>query len=171
MHREMKDVTYKAGDYEAVHELPFWKDKVDFIIASHLGWEAGKSQWEQIPAKRLGSHQFEVCCIPFFAKDLCLGDIVDTNDDFTIISVNHHSGHTTFRVWLAAVNDLNRQKIMRGIEFHSSNIEFSSNNLISVSAPDDKIAKELDIYLQDKEATFGVLYEVCKGPAGNDINC
>lgn len=167
----MKDVTYRAGDYEAVHECPIWKDKVDFIIASHLGWDDGRSQWEQIPSRRLGPNQFEVCCIPFFASNICLGDIVETNDEFTIVSVNVNSGHTTFRVWLAAVNDHHRRELMRGIEIHSRNIEWSSKNLISVSASDDQIAKELDIYLQNMEDMIGALYEVCKEPAGDDFNC
>ena len=42
---------------------------------------------------------FEICCIPFFVYDLALGDLVETNADYSVTLRHAPSGRFVFRVW------------------------------------------------------------------------
>lgn len=60
----------------------------------------GEDNYEQLWTKRVGEDRFEVCCIPFFAYDLALGDIVraDARSGYVIQSVEMRSGNGVVRV-------------------------------------------------------------------------
>ena len=152
-------MAYSAGDYEAVHPNPAWSAKADFIIAAYLGSEDGRNQWEQIPCRRLGPDRFEVCCIPFFAANICLGDIVQTNSVFTIVKTLAPSGHVTFRIWLAGQDEPERREILSHISRISEHLEWSSHNLLAVSARDHDAVVETAACLQAIEDRFGAPYE------------
>jgi len=157
------DVTraaYQDGDYEAVHGSAFWAAKVDFIIATHIGFEDGRNQWEQIPSRRLGNERFEVCCIPFFAADLSLGDIVETDGNFTITSVITRSGHETCRVWLAELDEGARVRVLDAIKPRTDMLEWSSPNLLSISIQDGTEAAALNDILQRLERSTGLAYDI-----------
>src|SRR5947209_2116831 len=63
---------------EAVHSEPVWRDRSNFIIAAEvLG--GGDTRTEQLWARQVDEHRFEVCCIPFFVYDVALGDVVVTS--------------------------------------------------------------------------------------------
>lgn len=42
--------------------------------------------------------------VPFFVRDLALGDEVETNADLVLGRVIQPSGHVTFRVWFGGSN-------------------------------------------------------------------
>lgn len=66
---------------------------------------------EQLWTKRVGTHEFELCCIPFFAYDLALGDVVHANESsgWVIQSVVRRSGNGVVRV---AVTDRSEEKTL-----------------------------------------------------------
>ena len=116
---------------------------------------------EQIWAKELGERQFLVCCIPFFAKDIQLGDIVRTDQNELIETVVHRSGQFGYRVWLGDVSDGVRAIVIRSIEDWGVLIEWSSENMLAVSAESYK-AKEVADKLRELEKS-GVTYEtICR---------
>lgn len=47
-----------------------------FMLRASLDDVEGGDSYEQLWARRVGEDRFEVCCVPFFAYDLALGDIV-----------------------------------------------------------------------------------------------
>lgn len=94
----------------ATHAFPVWRERADFIIAIRLGEELGIGdllEWEQLWARKLTSNSFELCCIPFFAYDLALGDIIETSPfeskRYVINKVLIPSGHRTFRVFFQSL--------------------------------------------------------------------
>ena len=89
------------------HADPVWIGKADSLIVADLSGSDLPGRWEQLPAKGLGRGGFQVCCIPFFADGLALGDEVATaagpDGDLVVASVVVPSNHTALRVaFLAA---------------------------------------------------------------------
>lgn len=149
-------------DYEAVHENPVWRDKANFIIRAHLEKNEGRSEWEQLWALRLDERRFSLCCIPFFAHDLALGDEVETDDDFVLSRVARPAGQTTFRIWFGGQDAETRQELVREIEAMNSLMEWSSGNLLALSVTDGAEAQKLADYLQSREEQGLLKYETSK---------
>ncbi len=61
----------------ATHRAPVWRDRADFIVLVDLTDYELPGKWEQLWARRLGEREFELCCIPFFADGMTLGDVVE----------------------------------------------------------------------------------------------
>lgn len=100
----------KKEEKIATHDLPAWREKADFIIASRLGEELGIDEhleWEQLWARKVDSNSFELCCIPFFPYGLALGDVVETRSlesrKYVVNEVIRRSGHKTFRVFFQSL--------------------------------------------------------------------
>lgn len=154
------DKVYKSGDYEASHENPVWQNKANFIIAAHLGEKDGQNEWEQIWAHRLDNTKFYICCIPFFSFDLALGDEVETNDNYVIQRVIKPSGQYTFRVWFGnSFNPLIKDIVIQDVRQLNVEIEWSSENLLAVSASDAIQAQKLAAYLYSKQNMGELVYE------------
>jgi hypothetical protein len=151
---------YQSGDYEAVHKVPVWQDKANFIIATYLGDKNERAEWEQLWVKKLGERRFLICCIPFFAYDLALGDEVETDEKYVIQKVLIPSGHYTFRVWFGDILDLKvRDHIVQSIDNLKIPTEWSSENLLGVSAPNLDQAEVLANHLSDWHKTYALSYE------------
>ena len=149
---------YQAGEYEAVHQSPIWRDRANFVFAAHIGTKDGKNEWEQLWGKKTAPQRFILCCIPFFAHDVALGDEVEIDDDFVLKKVIRHSGQTTFRVWFGDQNSGTRQKLVREIEEIKPLMEWSSENLLALSTSEAG-AQELADYLQARENEGLLQYE------------
>lgn len=153
-------MVYQLGDYEAIHEKPIWRDRANFIIAAYLGEKDGHGEWEQLWAQQLDDQRFLLCCIPFFAFDLALGDVIETNDNYTVQRVVSPSGQYTFRVWFGDLHCAEiRDEVVRYMDLLGVLMEWSSENLLALSARDADQAKELADYLHFQQNTNCLLYE------------
>jgi hypothetical protein len=38
-------------------------------------------------ARQVGDRRFEICCIPFFLYDVALGDVVETDENYSLVRV------------------------------------------------------------------------------------
>ena len=124
-----------------------------------LGTKDGKNEWEQLWGKKTETHRFILCCIPFFAHDIALGDEVETDPDFVLQRVVHHAGQTTFRVWFVAQGTATREALVREIEAMKPLMEWSSENLLALSVPDGEEAQKIADYLQACEKQGVLQYE------------
>lgn len=149
---------YQAGEYEAVHQSPVWRDRANFVFAAHLGVKDGKSEWEQLWGQKTASHRFVLCCIPFFVHDISLGDEVETDADFVLQRVVRSSSQITFRVWFGGQDAMKRQELAREIEVMKPLMEWSSENLLVLSVPEAG-ARQLADYLQLRENEGVLQYE------------
>jgi hypothetical protein len=68
----------------------------------------GGQAFEQLWTERTGEDLFKVCCIPSFAYDLALGDLVraDAGTDYLIQSVAQRSGNGVARVAIKRREDV-----------------------------------------------------------------
>lgn len=83
------------------HSAPVWGTKSNFIIRVSLNDSGMTGGTEQLWARQIDQLTFEVCCIPFFAYGLALGDVVECSPEFTIQTRLNCSGHQTLRVAIA----------------------------------------------------------------------
>lgn len=150
---------YQAGEYEAVHQLPVWRDRADFVFAAHIGTKDGKNEWEQLWGKKTAPQRFILCCIPFFIYDIALGDEVETDEDFVLRRVLQHSGQVTFRVWFGSQDAITRQELVREIEAMKPSMEWSSENLLALSTFGEIEAQKLADYLRSCEEKGLLQYE------------
>jgi hypothetical protein len=84
----------------AAHASPIRRPVPSFMLRVSLDEVEGEDNYEQLWTRRLGEDRFEVCCIPFFAYDLALGDVVhaDSGTGYVIRSVEERSGNGVVRV-------------------------------------------------------------------------
>ena len=143
----------------AVHPQPLWRDRADFMIRAPLD-DGG---WEQIAARKISESSFEVCCIPFFADDLSLGDIVETearlDARYVIRSVVQPSGHCTFRAWFGDSPHPQRARadLMDFVTVSGCAFEQSSEHMLAIDAP-PREEQALADELQRREQAGELIY-------------
>jgi hypothetical protein len=142
---------------EAVHQDPVWRDRSNFVIAAAVP-DGGDTKTEQLWARRIDEHGFEICCIPFFVYDLALGDEVETDEDYVVKRVVKPSGRYVFRVWFGD-SSYPRDDIAEALKSMGSLIEWSSRNLLAVDAEDEEHAELLADFLAEREQQKQLTYE------------
>lgn len=149
---------YQAGEFEAVHQSPVWRDRANSVFAAHLGVKDGKNEWEQLWGQTTASQRFILCCIPFFVHNVSLGDEVETDADFVLQRVVQSSGQVTFRVWFGGQDAAKRQDLINEIGEMTLHMERFSENLFALSLPEAE-AQRLADYLQLHENKGLLQYE------------
>lgn len=151
---------FQPGDYVAVHENPVWREKSDFIIRIYLEENEGRNEWEQLWVKKISEKKFSLCCIPFFAYNLALGDEVRTDSNYVVQDVVQASGQFTFRAWFGdSTNQVAKDEILRKLGTVGAFLEWSSANLLAISAKDSNQAQEVADYLYARENAGELTYE------------
>lgn len=146
---------------EAVHRDPVWRDRSNFIIAASIEPGDTTISTEQLWARRLDDLHYELCCIPFFAYDLALGDVVEVDSSFLVVQVSERSGRYVFRVHLdqAAAP---RDEILEELADLGALVEWSSAKLLAVDARDQPLAQKIADSLQDRENLGQLIFETGK---------
>lgn len=124
------------------HLSPAWREKANFIIRAPMpdeGW------YEQLWARQIDAHTFQVCCIPFFLYDLALGDTVRTSDSYELEEVIEQSGRGVFRVFFPPTSLQERQGLVAKLSTEGALLEWSSENLLAVDAAAEHIAPVVDL--------------------------
>lgn len=146
---------------EAIHQEPVWRDRSNFVIATQIDpGETGIST-EQLWARQIDERHYELCCIPFFAYDLALGDVVEVDASYMVKRVTKPSGRFVFRVYFGR-SDYPRDDIVERLTALGGLLEWSSVNLLAVDAPDLAGAQPVADYLQEQEDQGQLMYETAK---------
>lgn len=148
------EAAVNADESEITHPSPVWKERADFIIGVQL--DDGGS--EQLWARQLDAFRFEICCIPFFAYDLALGDVVETTERFELTRVLEPSGRYVFRVWLGDSN-LSGDAVANELVEIGGVVEWSSANLLAIDASSEDLAQRIAKYLHEREHEGQLTYE------------
>jgi hypothetical protein len=146
---------------EATHSDPAWRDRSNFIIATDIDPGETDIDTEQLWARKLDDGAFEICCIPFFAYNLSLGDVVLTDADYMVRNVVKESGYRSFRVavfWPKNRNDDILESILRPGVFH----EWSSPKLLALSANSKEMVKYLTTTLDNMQNDKMLHYELSR---------
>lgn len=151
---------FRTGDYVVVHNNPVWRDKANFIIRAYLEEKNSRNEWEQLWAIRLGDRRFCIGCIPFFAFDLALGDEVETDDNYVVQQVIKPSGQYTFRIWFGNTTYPEiKDEVLTHMDNLAAQVEWSSDNLLAISAHDAVQAQQVADYLHAQQITGSLTYE------------
>lgn len=124
---------------EALHPEPVWRERSNFVIAAEVP-DGGDTETEQLWARQIDEHRFEICCIPFFVFDLALGDVVETDGDYLVRRVVESSGRYVFRVWFGE-SFHPRDDLAEELTRLGELLEWSSVNLLAVDAADEAHAR------------------------------
>lgn len=143
---------------EAVHRDPVWRDRADFIIATRIDPGDTDVSTEQLWARRIGDGRHELCCIPFFAYDLALGDVVEVDADHLVTRVVEPSGRYVFRVHFSRP-DQPTDEVIAELTGMGALVEWSSPSLVAVDARDQEHAQQVADVLQAREDRDELVYE------------
>lgn len=148
----------------ATHQSPVWRDEANFIIVAKL--EEGR--WEQLWARQKADNVFKLCCIPFFAYNMALGDEVETSDTpekrYVISRVTNPSGHLTFRVWFKGDDWKIQEELETQAKALGCQAERSSEHLLAFDAPDVQTAQLFADRLAAKAQAGEIVYETGRQP-------
>ncbi len=86
----------RAADV-ATHAHPAWRERADHLLLADLTSRGMAGHWEQLWALRLSADRFEICCIPFFARGIRLGDTVASQAGREVGAVVARSGRHLVR--------------------------------------------------------------------------
>lgn len=148
------------------HDFPVWRERANFIISIDLVGDDVPDKWkrEQLWARETGDNIFELCCIPFFAYGLALGDYVETKPKgakrFLVDKVLKPKGHTTFRIWFL---DLRKWAlVIEEIQTLGCFVEirWDKSQLIAVDAPTIEKRASLESYMSGLQADGTATYEL-----------
>lgn len=146
---------------EAVHRDPVWRDRADVIIATRIDPGDTGVDTEQLWARRVDDGRHELCCIPFFAYDLALGDVGEVDGDHLVTRVVEASGRYVFRVHFGRP-DQPTDEVVAELTGLGALVEWSSPSLVAVDARDGEHAQEVADVLQAREDRDGLVYETGK---------
>ena len=123
-----------------------------------------ETAWEQLWARQLDERLFELCCIPFFAYDLALGDVFETKrtleKQHVLSSVISRSGHRTFRAWFEERDDNQAVlELLEKLKTRGHVWEWHSSRLLAIDAIDSQSASELDRLLRRSALDHLLIYE------------
>ena len=143
---------------EAVHRVPVWRERSNFIIAAAVDPGNTDVASEQLWARKIDDRHFELCCIPFFLYDMALGDVVETDEAFKVQRVSTHSGRYVFRVYFGR-SAHPREEVADLLKSLGALLEWSSENLLAVDAVDQTHAQVIAYALQEREDLGQLMYE------------
>lgn len=149
---------YQQGDYVAVHADPVWRARSNFVFRVPIEGERDERHWEQLWWEKLSDTRFVLCCIPFFAHDLSLGDEVVVDENRSIREISKPSGQWTYRVWFGDAAADGREDALERITTEGPIMEWSSVNLLALSVPAEQSQQLADV-LADMEAGGLLRYE------------
>jgi hypothetical protein len=143
---------------EVIHGSPVWRQQANFIIGTSIKASAHDVDSEQLWARKLDQHLFEICCIPFFAYDLALGDVVETDVDFSIRRVVKRSGRYVFRVHFPH-EGLRGRTTAQELTGLGALTEWYAPQLLAVDCVDEAMAVTAAAFLQQQEDQESLIYE------------
>lgn len=136
------------------HPSPVWRDRADFLIQARV-----EDDREQLWSEQLSTFRFRLCCIPFFAYGMALGDEVETDADYLVKRVVLPSGRFVFRVSLLDSEEAYVDVITARLRDAGALLEFSSPRFFAVDAETSSQAKDISAWLAEREASGILMYE------------
>ncbi|NJI60151.1 DUF4265 domain-containing protein [Microbacterium oxydans] len=136
-----------------------WRERSDFIIGIPIDPGNTDVITEQLWARKVSESTFEICCIPFFAYDISLGDVVEVDASFEVKRVVERSGRYVFRVHVKDSISSVAADVVRSIEAQGGLVEWSSPRLFAVDADNSIKAQEIANLLQQMEEQGLLVYE------------
>jgi hypothetical protein len=81
-----------------LHLAPAWLDRADDEVEVMANVDATRQRPELLPARRLDDRLWELCCSPFLADGLALGDVVEVDGALRVLRAVTRSGRGSLLV-------------------------------------------------------------------------
>jgi hypothetical protein len=117
------------------HVSPAWRESSNYIAKFDLNVGQSPLKYEQLWLRKLPGALFEVCCIPFFAKGIHLGDIVSLTSESVVEAIVTPSGHWTLRLLFRSDFD-QRDEVIQDLEATGVTHERFTKSLYSLDTTD-----------------------------------
>lgn len=126
-----------------VHDDPVRKSACDYIGMIDLGPFDLPGQQEQVWLKSLGNSQYEMCCIPFVAYGIALGDTVRLGDDGFVSGILRRSGRRVLRFLLAKESERDFSVVVDVLREERLQFEGRGGRQVAVDLPDSELPLQL----------------------------
>jgi hypothetical protein len=128
------------------HVSPVWRERSNYIAKCNLNVDQLPFKYEQLWLRKLPDALFQVCCIPFFAKGIHLGDIVSLTSEGAVEAIVTPSGHWTLRL-LFRSDFTQRDDVIRDLGATGVTHERFTKSLYSLDTTDADHAKNVMTFL------------------------
>jgi hypothetical protein len=106
---------------------------------------------ERLQARKVGARRREICCIPLFARDLALGDVVEVDRHHRLVRVVTASGRTALRVFLppddARTHDMVGQWLTAAGALH----EWVAVGVLAIDAANSEQVKKISEFIESHD--------------------
>ncbi|MFF7993249.1 DUF4265 domain-containing protein [Kitasatospora xanthocidica] len=131
-------VTIEGVTYVS-HEDPVWRNEKNYIAMVDLAPFDLPGMLEQLWLRELESGAgYEVCCIPFYAYGLALGDVVVKSESNTVDSLIGKSGRRVLRILFAEPRPStdSRSALRSAVDSAGLLGEWNGDRHIAIDVPD-----------------------------------
>lgn len=142
---------------EVGHPFPVWGAEADYLLIANVE-EDNSLVREQLWAKQLDGSSFKICCIPGFAKDIALGDIVESDSSNVIVRIVKHSGRWVFRAWSDSGWE-DKFEVLHSLNELGALMETCTFSLLGIDAADEASASAIREYLEEMERQEVLYFE------------
>ena len=152
----------------AVHLSPVWRAKANFLIHAELSSVELPGKWEQLWTRKLDDRLYELCCIPFFAPGLALGDQVDVAPkdgmEYVVHTVIAASGRVAARVIFVneALFDKLSPQLIEEMRAANCLFEWHSPGYLAIDVADQRAFQHMNKVLADYGSEGNIKYEFSK---------
>jgi hypothetical protein len=146
------------SEFIATHVHPAWRDRADYIFKYSLEGHDDR-EWEQMWGKKNDDNSITICCIPFFAYGLALGDVVEIDHKSVFIRLKQESGNLTIRAWTREMPADAKRPFVEAMLLYADNAEMHSDDLVAFNVSPDKFAVAHE-FLVKSERNIGAIYEI-----------
>lgn len=116
------------------HDEPVWRERANFILRLEFTY-GGEEIGEQIWTRTLGDGWYELCCIPFYAYGLALGDHLQFGEDLVFTGTIRPQGRQTVRVFQPAGDRKHAEALHRLFDELGALVEAHSAALHAIDLP------------------------------------
>lgn len=119
------------------HEDPAWRNEKNYMAMVDLAPFDLGGMLEQLWLREV-SGGYEVCCIPFYAYGLALGDVVGKGGSDTVDSLISKSGRRVLRVFFAEPRPVvdSRSALRRAVESGELLSEWNGDRHVAIDVAD-----------------------------------
>ena len=149
------------------HERPAWGERADRAVPVTLEVDTADERLavvEELSLRGVDENLFEVCCVPFFAFGLALGDQirVESRRDGTAVvrEIATRSGRSTFWMWSEAATNGALNALERDLQELGCLTESHDGYLIACDADSLEQSRRVFALLQERERQGDVGFSI-----------
>ncbi|WP_162907692.1 DUF4265 domain-containing protein [Allorhizocola rhizosphaerae] len=131
-----------------VHPNPAWADRADSSVLANI--DAEQFRVEKLAARMVSRYQYEICCVPFFAKQLALGDLVEVGRGGYVVRNVKPSRREVFRLLLTQTNEDQLEAIKGRLSALGALFEWLPLGVLAIDCENTTVAERVAAYIAEQ---------------------